>query len=100
MDTYCIVKGARHKEAAYDYINFMLDPLNSAREAMFIGSHTGSASLEAMLPSELPFKEFMSLTPEDIARMVPGKYSEGLNTAIAIHEELRKKASAGTPVKG
>ena len=100
MDTYCIVKGARHKEAAYDYINFMLDPLNSAREAMFIGSHTGSASLEAMLPSELPFKEFMSFTPEEIARMVPGKYSEGLDTAIAIHEELRKKASAGTPVKG
>jgi hypothetical protein len=100
MDTYCIVKGARHKEAAYDYINFMLDPLNSAREAMFIGSHTGSASLEAMLPSELPFKEFMSFTPEEVARMVPGKYSKGLDTAIAIHEELRKKASAGTPVKG
>jgi hypothetical protein len=53
-----------------------------------------------MLPSELPFKEFMSFTPEEVARMVPGKYSEGLNTAIAIHEELRKKASAGTPVKG
>jgi hypothetical protein len=78
----------------------MLDPLNSAREAMFIGSHTGSASLEAMLPSELPFKEFMSFTPEEIARMIPGEYTQGLETAISIHAELRKKASAGTPVKG
>ena len=100
MDNYCIVKDARHKEAAYDYINFMLDPLNSARDAMFIGSHTGSASLEVMLPSELPYKEFMFFTPEELARMVPGKYSTGLDTAIAIHTELQKKASAGTPVKG
>jgi len=100
MDNYCIVKDARHKEAAYDYINFMLDPLNSARDAMFIGSHTGSASLEVMLPSELPYKEFMFFTPEELGRMVPGKYSKGLDAAIAIHTELRKKTSAGTPVKG
>lgn len=100
MDNYCIVKGARHKEAAYDYINFMLDPLNSAREAMFIGNHTGSASLIELLPMDIPFKEFMFFTDEELARMVPGKYSAGLDKAIEIHGKLREKTAAGLPVKG
>ena len=100
MDNYCIVKDARHKEAAYDYLHFMLDPLNAAREAMFIGANTGTASLSEMIPSELPFQEFLFFSPEEIARMVPGKYSQGLDEAVAIHTELSKKTSAGTPVKG
>ena len=100
MDNYCIVKGARHKEAAYDYINFMLDPLNSARDAMFIGNHTGSASLAELLPPDVPFKEFMFFTPEELALMIPGKYTAGLDKAIEIHGKLREKTSAGLPVKG
>jgi len=100
MDNYCIVKDARHKEAAYDYINFMLDPLNAARDAMFIGANTGTASLREMIPSELPFQEFLFFSPEELARMIPGKYSQGLDEAVAIHTELSKKTSAGTPVKG
>ena len=100
MDNYCIVKGARHKEAAYDYINFMLDPLNSARDAMFIGNHTGSASLSELLPPDVPFKEFMFFTDEELALMVPGKYTAGLDKAIEIHGKLREKTAAGLPVKG
>ena len=100
MDNYCIVKGARHKEAAYDYINFMLDPLNSARDAMFIGNHTGSASLSELLPPDVPFKEFMFFTDEELALMVPGKYTAGLDKAIETHGKLREKTAAGLPVKG
>jgi spermidine/putrescine transport system substrate-binding protein len=100
MDNYCIVKGARHKEAAYDYINFMLDPLNAARDAMFVGANTGTASLRAMLPSELPHQELMFFTPEELARMIPGTYSKGLDEAVAIHAALSEKTSAGIPVKG
>jgi spermidine/putrescine transport system substrate-binding protein len=100
MDNYCIVKGARRPDAAYDFINFMLDPLNAARQAMYIGNNTGTSSLQELLPPNVEFKEMIFFTPEEEARMVPGKYHSRLPELIEIHTKLREKVSVAIPIKG
>ena len=41
MDNWTIVKGATHPEAAYAFINFILDPANSLQDLQFHGYNTG-----------------------------------------------------------
>ena len=41
MDNWAIVKGAKNLDAAYDFINFILDPGNSAKDLAFHGYNTG-----------------------------------------------------------
>ncbi len=41
MDNWTIVKGAPHPEAAYAFINFILDPANSLQDMQFHGYNTG-----------------------------------------------------------
>jgi spermidine/putrescine transport system substrate-binding protein len=100
MDNYCIVKGARRQDAAYDFINFMLDPLNAARQAMYVGNNTGTASLLELLPPNVPFKEMIFFTSEEESRMVPGRYHSKLPELIEIHTKLREKVSVAIPIKG
>ena len=41
MDNWTIVKGATHPEAAYAFMNFILDPANSLQDMQFHGYNTG-----------------------------------------------------------
>lgn len=100
MDNYCIVKGSRRPDAAYDFINFMLDPLNAARQAMYVGNNTGTSSLRELLPPDVSFKEMIFFTPEEESRMVSGKYHSRLPELIEIHTKLREKVSVAIPIKG
>jgi spermidine/putrescine transport system substrate-binding protein len=100
MDNYCIVKGARHAGAAYDFINYMLDPLNSARQAMFVGNNTGTSSLMELLPADVAHKDMIFFTAEEESRMVAGKYHAKVPDLIEIHTKLRDKVSVAIPIKG
>ena len=46
MDNWTIVKGAPHPEAAYAFINFILDPANSLQDMQFHGYNTGITGSE------------------------------------------------------
>ncbi len=65
-DFYCIPKDAPHPEAAYAFINFLLDPYIQVREFAKHGYATGDARVSAMLPTDtasnpilFPAKELM-----------------------------------------
>ncbi len=51
-DFYCIPKDAPHLEAAYAFVNFLLDPYIQVREFASHGYATGDSRVEAMLPPE------------------------------------------------
>ena len=46
MDNWTIVKGAKNLDAAYDFINYILDPENSAKELEFHGYNTGVTGIQ------------------------------------------------------
>ena len=55
MDNWTIVKGAPHPEAAYAWINFILDPANSLQDLQFHGYNTGITGVkEAAAGGQLP----------------------------------------------
>jgi spermidine/putrescine transport system substrate-binding protein len=65
-DFYCIPKEAPHLEAAYTFINFLLDPYIQVREFASHGYATGDSRVTAMLPAStadnpilFPAKELM-----------------------------------------
>ena len=46
MDNWIIVKGANNLDAAYDFINYILDPANSAKELEYHGYNTALKGIE------------------------------------------------------
>ncbi|MGX7378067.1 ABC transporter substrate-binding protein [Carnobacterium maltaromaticum] len=53
FDNFVIPKTAKNKEAAYAFINFMLEPKNAAQNAEYIGYSTPNKAAMAYLPKEL-----------------------------------------------
>jgi spermidine/putrescine transport system substrate-binding protein len=100
MDNWCIVKDARHIDAAYDFINFMLNPVNAAREAMYIGSNTGTSSLSEMLPPDTQFKEMLLFTKAEMARMETWKYNKAVQFLDDFRAKLVDKVNGGNRIKG
>ena len=91
MDNWAIVKGARHLDAAYDFIDFMLDPLNGYRETLWNGSPTGQKGLQAMIPSDAPFTDELFFTEEEISRMRPSKRTKNDERLVEIFVALQEK---------
>jgi hypothetical protein len=46
MDNWTIVKGAKNLDAAYDFVNYILDPGNSAKEVEYHGYNTGVTGIQ------------------------------------------------------
>ncbi|MEG0496405.1 MAG: ABC transporter substrate-binding protein [Carnobacterium sp.] len=53
FDNFVIPKTAKNKEAAYAFINFMLDPKNAAQNAEYIGYSTPNKEAKKQLPIEI-----------------------------------------------
>ena len=62
MDNWCIVKGAENIDAAYDFINFILDPANSIRIWSSTATTPASRGHRAV-PSDLQYPEMIFFTP-------------------------------------
>ncbi len=61
MDNWTIVKGAKNLDAAYDFINYILDPANSAKELAYHGYNTGVKGIqEKMADTKYPDLIFFS----------------------------------------
>ena len=48
MDNWCILKEAKNTDAAYDFINFILEPENSLTDLEFHGYNTGIKGIEEL----------------------------------------------------
>ncbi|GFH41766.1 spermidine/putrescine ABC transporter substrate-binding protein [Lactococcus hodotermopsidis] len=53
FDNIVIPKTAKNYEAAYAFINFMLDPENAAQNAEYVGYATPNRKAESLLPDEI-----------------------------------------------
>ena len=77
MDNWCIVKGAPNLDAAYAFINFILDPENSVMDLEFHGYNTGVEGIEALLPPTSKFLDMIFFTPEQVKTMDAGVDQQG-----------------------
>jgi spermidine/putrescine transport system substrate-binding protein len=92
MDNWCIVEGAKNVDGAHDFINFILDPENSAKDLEFHGYPTGIKGIEDLVPEDLPFKEIVFFTPEQVATMQSGAVNEAQDRLVQILDKTKAKA--------
>jgi spermidine/putrescine transport system substrate-binding protein len=94
MDNWCIVKGATHPEAAYAWINFILEPENSLKDLEFHGYNTGIIGVkEAAEEAGLPFLDMVFFTDEQVATFRAGETNSALDRQVEIYNKA--KAAAG-----
>lgn len=94
MDNWCIVKGAKNVDAAYNFMNFILEPDNSITDLQFHGYNTGLKDITAKLPADLTYKEMIFFTPEQVATMKPGAVNSAQDRLVEIYNNV--KAAAGS----
>jgi spermidine/putrescine transport system substrate-binding protein len=92
MDNWCIAKGAPNVDAAYDFINFILDPENSFRDLEFHGYHTGLKGIED-LAKDIEFRDMVFFTPEQVATMKSGAVNAAQDRLSQILSNVKAKAA-------
>lgn len=92
MDNWCILKGAANQAAAYNFINFILDPANSAKDIQFHGYNTGIQAAKDALPADTKYVEMIYFTDEEVGRMKSGSLA---NQQAVVDIYNKVKAAAG-----
>ena len=92
MDNWCIVEGAGNVDAAYDFMNFILDPTNSIRDLEFHGYNTGLKDIDSLLPADLQYKEMIFFTPDEVSRMKSGAVNSAQDRLVEIYNNVKAKA--------
>jgi len=92
MDNWCILAGAANKDACYAFIDFILDPANSAKDIQFHGYNTGVLGSREALPADTPFLDMVYFTPEEVSRMRAGSL-DNQDRVVEIYNKV--KAAAG-----
>ncbi|THG33349.1 polyamine ABC transporter substrate-binding protein [Naasia lichenicola] len=94
QDNWAIVKGAPNEEAAYAFIDYILDPEVSLKELTYVGYNTGIEGIEeAATEAGVDRPDLIFISDEIMSKL---EYSEMKDTdeeVIAIYNEL--KAAAG-----
>jgi spermidine/putrescine transport system substrate-binding protein len=93
MDNWCILKGAANLDAAYNFLNYILDPEVSAREFAFHGYNTGVTGSRENLPADAPHLEIVYFTEDEISRMVPGSL-DNQDAVVDIYNKVKAAAGA------
>ncbi|RKR20098.1 polyamine ABC transporter substrate-binding protein [Arthrobacter oryzae] len=94
MDNWTILKGAKHLDAAYSWINYVLDPVVSYKELQFTGYNTGIAGLrEKAKADKLPLSEMIFFTDQQVATFKSGALNSGTDRLVQILTKA-KAASA------
>jgi spermidine/putrescine transport system substrate-binding protein len=92
MDNWCIVSGASNVDAAYDFINYILEPEQSAAELEWHGYNTGVKGIEEFLPDDLPFRDMIFFTDEEVARMQGGAVNSAQDRLVEISSKVKARA--------
>jgi len=92
MDNWCILKGAKNRDAAYNFLNFILTPENSATDLAFHGYDTGITGVRELLPQDIKFLDMVFLTPDLLTTLVPGEVNSAQDRQVAILDKARAKA--------
>ena len=93
IDTWAILKSAENVDAAYAWINNILDPAVSAKEIEWHGYDTAVMGTQDNLPADLEAPEIIFFTDEEKSRLVAGEVNEAQDRIVEIYNNL--KAAAG-----
>lgn len=95
MDTWAIAMGSQNMDAAYAFIDFMLEPEVSFRELDYIGYNTGVTGVEKMAEErkfERPDLVFPS--EEVVKRLTPAVVNEAAERLVSIVNRMMAKAGS------
>nr|WP_244953974.1 spermidine/putrescine ABC transporter substrate-binding protein [Spelaeicoccus albus] len=91
MDTWAIARGTQHPDAAYEFINYMLEPDVSFNEMQYIGYATGVGGVEARARREkVKYTELIFPADDVMKRLTPSK----INSATERLNEILNKTKA------
>lgn len=93
MDNWCILKGAANIDACYNFMNYILDPANSARDVAFHGYNTGVKGSREALPADTPFLDMVYFTDEEVSRMRSGSL-DNQERVVDIYNKVKAEAGA------
>jgi spermidine/putrescine transport system substrate-binding protein len=94
QDNWAIVKGAPHEDAAYEFINYVLDPAVSLKELTYIGYNTGVEGIEAAATkADIKRPDLVFISDDIMKKLVYSQMTSADGTIIGIYDEL--KAAAG-----
>ena len=94
MDNWCIVKDAPHPNAAYGWIDFILDPANSLQDLEFHGYNTGITGVkEEAEAANFDFLDMVFFTDEQVATFEAGAVNSAEQRLVDIWNKA--KAAAG-----
>ncbi|MBA3362204.1 MAG: spermidine/putrescine ABC transporter substrate-binding protein [Acidimicrobiia bacterium] len=92
VDTWAILKSAANVDAAYAWINNILDPAVSAKEIEWHGYDTAVLGTQEHLPADLPAPEIIFFTEEEKSRLVAGEVNEAQDRIVEIYNNLQAAA--------
>jgi spermidine/putrescine transport system substrate-binding protein len=94
MDNWCILKGAKNRDAAYNFLNFILTPEKSATDLAFHGYDTGITGVRDLLPKDTKFLDMVFLSPQLLTTLVTGEVNTAQDRQVAIFDKAKAKAGA------
>lgn len=94
MDNWAIVKGARHLNAAYAWINYILDPANSYADMKFHGYNTGLTGIKEQATAEnLPFLDLIFFDDAQVKSMRAGALNSATERMVQILAKAKAKSA-------
>jgi spermidine/putrescine transport system substrate-binding protein len=94
MDNWCIANGAKDVNAAHAFINFVLDPANSAREIEFMGYNAGVVDTQKMVAaSGAKYLNMVYFTDAEVARMKTGVVNSATQRNLDILNNVKAAAA-------
>jgi spermidine/putrescine transport system substrate-binding protein len=91
MDNWCIVKGAKNVDAAYNFMNFILDPANAATDCIYHGYNPGVTGVEAKV-ADMEYRSIVFLTPAEVATLTAEVINSSQDRKVDIYNKVKAKA--------
>lgn len=95
MDNWCIAAGTQHPDAAYAFIDAMLDPEAAFAQMDYVGYDTGVVGLrERAEQEELDFPEIVFPDQEILDRLTASEYNDGMEKRVIAYDRLVAESGA------
>lgn len=95
LDNWHMPAGGPHPNAAYSWLNFILDPTNAAQELEYIGFPVPVSGLTEHLPNELKNDPLIFPDAETVARGERTKRNETYDRRVEIYTRFKTAAAVG-----
>jgi spermidine/putrescine transport system substrate-binding protein len=92
MDNWCIIKGAKNLDAAYNFINFILTPENSVKDLEFHGYNTGLKGIKDIVPADLKYPEMIFFDDAQVATFRAGAVNSAQQRLADMLDKTKAKA--------